>query len=438
MNKKIDIYYDVNNSNNCWGMITYTETKYHFPTKRQELIRFPNYRAMVEYIKINFDSNSFTYHKIDYSCIEYHFYRDYPEKDYVEIKYYEYLDGKRKAGKIKLPPEFEEMFKEIIKINKGISRYNELDSRYQRDVDVYEQEKNNRREFGKSIRMSLEEFFGLAGDKIKNPDKNKKIIKGLKILVATVTLSAVLGSGYTLVTGGEYHSGYLVQDNPIKSVQDVGIYLKKGNMGIIIEKLINEQYQELNIDDIKNVTEFIKKVEDANYDGNTSHNSFDLSDYFNYKVNINPKDYATSAIVLSNIQKMYNKCFVQKGEKIVLDQKSAKEYIDYVASLTFMYDTYHDTRPSSVSTNNQSVASPYATIDEIKVFDSYPPILRYIILNELKGMIMHTDYKVERKPSYYFKGTDKYDLIGEINERIGLILEELKANCTKNNENRAI
>ena len=98
-----------------------------------------------------------------------------------------------------------------------------------------------------------------------------------------------------------------------------------------------------------------------------------------------------------------------------------------------MYDTYHGVRKSNnISINNQSIISKTASTEEISTYDSFPPILRFLIMNQLKGLMSHTDYRVTNKPTYYFKSTEKSDLLNEIDERITNIKNDIYSKCGYN------
>ena len=52
-----------------------------------------------------------------------------------------------------------------------------------------------------------------------------------------------------------------------------------------------------------------------------------------------------------------------------------------------------------------------------------------IILTQLKGVLSRSNYQVVTRPSYYFKGTDKYDLLSELSNKIGSTLDEMYFQC---------
>lgn len=436
----IDIYVDKENNNNLWGIIHLTEYKNHKPIKRDEIIRFMNYQAMEDFVRnyfngyelsqpVDFINKQLYFHYVDYCDIKYYYYNGKPNLNHIEIAYREDVNGKSVRKVAKFPKEYENMFIEILKINKRIPPDRNLDSRYKRDIDVYEERANNRREVLRSLTMSFDEFFRLSGKKIKEVKNSGNLVKKLKVLTSISTITAILATGYVLETKNKENSEYLTQYNGVKNIKDVEIYLNKGNKGPIIEKLMTGKYHEVSPDEIKGVTEFIKQIEEANYDNNESFNTFNYTDYFKYGVG-DAKTFTESSEILKKIERLYNNCFNLSNNKYVLDKDSVNKYINYVASLTFMYDTYHTNRPVSyVSMETQSITSSYATDSEIIIFDSYPPILRYIIMNQLKNVLLRSNYEVKDKPSYYFKSTDKYDLLSEINKKMENILDEMYFEC---------
>lgn len=443
----IDIFVDKADYNNLWGMVYYTEYKNHKPIKKQEIVHFLNHQAMIDYVKENFNGyeldhpvdiehKQLFFHYVNYCDLKYYVHEGKPDKNFIEIRYLEYENGVFNSKRIKLPKEYEQMFIMILKNSKKIPDNMVLSPRYYSDVDAYEERSNNRKEIIRCITLPLGEFFSLAGEKIKKIATNKKTYKRLKILVSTAALGTLLAGGYKLVTDNIYNSDYLIQKNPIRSFQDVGIYVNKGKVGKTIDKLLNNQYDEVSPDELKYAVEFIEDIDDSNYDGNASFNSFSYTDYFKYELS-EDVSFASSSVVLKKIEDLYNACFYVNNGKVTIRQENVSKYIDYVASLSFMYDTYHTDRPVSyVQIETQGITSKYARSEEIAVFDSFPPVLRYIILNQLQGLMKRCDYKVTVKPSYYFKGTDKYELLTELKNKIDQTLDQMYFQCGYNYSSR--
>ena len=442
----IDVFVDITNNNNVWGMVYSTEYKNHEPIKKQEIVHFLNYQEMIDFIKENFNGyeldhpvaiehKQLFFHFIDYCDIEYFYHEGKPNLNYIEIKYYEYENGTHICRRMRFPKEYEDLFKMILKVSKKIPDNVFLGPQYHRDVDVYEERDQDRKNVIRSITVPIGEFFQFAGDKIrniKNLKKSPKLYKNLKIMISTITLSTLLAGGYHIVTENNYNSEFLRQDNPIRNVQDIGVYANKGRAGVIIGKLLAGKYDEITPEDLKFVTEFIKTANNNNFDGNDSFNSFNYSEYFMYEVGGDER-YGISADVLKKIEFLYNNCFYTENGKTVIVPENVKKYIDYVGSLTFLYDTYHSDKSfSNLTIDTQSPISPYATREEIETFDSYPPILRYIILVQLKGLMSRCDYQLDSRPSYYFGGMDKYDFLTEISNKIGLTLDEMFFQCGYN------
>ena len=441
----IDIYVDTSNNNNLWGIVHYTDYQNRKPNQKEEIIRFENHDAMVEYVKTHFNGYELDhpvdinhkrvfFHDVDYCDIKYFYYDGKPQLNHIEITYRENDNGNFVRKTVKFPKEYEDMFVEILKISKKIPPSKNLDSRYQKDVDVYEERANNRKEIIRSISMSFEEFFALSGKKIREIKEKKNFVSKLKVVTSVSAIVALLATGYTLESNNAKNSEYLSQKNAVRNSKDMKIYMKKGEIGLIIEKLMNDEYIDISPDEIKSVVSFIYNIEFRNYDFNDSFNSFNYSDYFKYKVG-NSNTFIDSSNILTKIEKLYNNCFELNSEKYYsLNKDAVYKYINYVASLSFMYDTYHTDRPYSyVSVETQSITSPYATKEEIEMFDSYPPILRCIILTQLKCLLSKSKYEVIEKPSYYFKGTDKYDLLSEINKKLDSIVDEMFFKCGYSN-----
>ena len=440
MDKEIELFIDETNNDNVWGIIRYKNKQGAIPKTREEFVRFENFYSMFQYVTNNFDSSSIFRHMINYSYILYNYYNGHPEKDHLEIRYLENIGDKKVEKKLKMPKELTDTFINILRINKRIPYTTDLDSSYFRSVDVYQKRANDRKEIKRSIKMSIDEFVSISGEKIKTIKENKAMVKALKIVASFTVIAGLITAGIHVVRDYEDSTEYLRQYNPIRNVQDVDIYFNKGKAGAIIEKLVQNDYEDIDINDIKMITEFLKNVENSNYDNNASRNSLNLSDYLGYRMELRGKIVGPEYDVLDKIDKLYNQCFRQEHGKVVLNNKTAKEYINFVASLAFMYDDYHNIRPSLIRNTDQSITSPYADSRQISAYDNYPPIIQYIILNQLRGVIVRSDYKVDRLPAYYFDfdGIDKSDLLREIDERMNNIIDELFINCSRKSENKTV
>ena len=435
---KIDVFVDITNNNNLWGIIYYTEYKNRKPIQKQEIVRFQDNKTMIEYLKTNFDCYELNhpvdvnykkifFHYVDYCDINYYYHDGRPEKNYITLKIIEYINNTKIVNNMRFPKEYEDILVNVLKVNKQIPGV--LGPKYHRDIEVYEERANERKEIIKSITISIEDFFKLSGDKIKKIVSNKKLIKGIKVFVSSAALTTLLANGYNIVMDNEFNSDYLVQQNPIKNVQDIDIYINKGKVGVIIEKLVKNQYEDITPDDMKYVINYIKKINDSNFDNNGSFNSFSFMEYFNNKLDYHI-NYNDSSNVLKKIEDLYNNCFKTINGKVTLVKSNFDKYITYVASLTFLYDTYHTDRVStSLHIDTQSIVSPYASAKEIETFDKFPPILRYIIMNQLRGILLRSDYVVKEMPTYYFKGTDKYDLLTELSKKTDSVVDLMYFKC---------
>lgn len=442
---KIDIFSERINANNLFGIVYYTEYKKGKPIVKQEIVTFPSYDAMINYVKYNFDTYELThyvspnlkhifFHYVDYCSVDYYLHDGKPNKNYIVLNYREYANGTFYPKSMPFPKEYERLFLSIVNRSKPIENKNQLV--YANTIDVNEKRRANRHENYRRYSVPIGEFLKFSANKIKGIKNNRNVVGKLKVVMASSLLVSLLAGGYKLVTNNMYNSEYLENKNGVKNTRDMGIYVNKGQAGIIIEKLMQSKYEEVNSEELRFIIEFLDTIDDSNYDNNNSFNSYDYDDYFDYLL-LQSDDYMESRNILKKIEHLYNKAFVINGNKVTINEKEAKVYIDYVASLSFMYDAYHQTRPATqVKINSQSIISDYATTEEISIFDNYPPILRLIILSQLKGLMSHSDYKVTNRPSYYFKDIDKYSLLGDINDKMSNIEDELYMKCGRNYTSR--
>jgi len=443
---KIDVFVDITNNNNIWGIVYYTEYKKNKPIIKQEIVRFQDNNAMNEYLRTNFNGyeldhpvdinhKQIFFHYVDYCDINYYYYDGKPNLNYVVIKVFEYINNNRVLNHIKLPKEYEEILVNVFKVSKKIP--GTLPEKYHHDVDGYEEQRNNRKEIVRALTMSMEEFFSLTGTTIKKITSNKRLLRGLKILVSTVALSSLLAGGYNLVMDNEYNSDYLVQKGTAINMQDANIFMNKGKVGKYIELLMENKYDEISPDDMKYVIGYINDINESNFDNNASLNFFNYSDYFNYKLDIHV-DYTEATRILKKIESLYSDCFRTINGKVTLIQENVDKYITYVGSLTFLYDTYHTDRAVSyVKVDSQSITSPFALASEVSVFDQFPSVLKYTIMNQLKGVLLRSNYELKTRPSYYFGETDKYSLLTELSKKSDKIVDSMYFECGYNTGMRA-
>lgn len=449
---KIDLYIDMVNPNNLWGMVYYTEFVRRKPIVKQELVRFASRNAMLDYLKDNFDCYELThrvdnnrrkifFHYIDYCNVSYYLYEGNPKYNHVGLVYREHENGMVSTKTITMPKEYEEIFKDIIRTSKNIPISGKLDSSLYKTVDVYDEKNKQRQAQINKYTVPIGDFLYRAASKIidvKDKFNKQSLVKGIKVTVSTVALASILAGGYKLVTDNNKNAEFVTQTNPITNMKDLGLYINKGNVGITIDKLMENNFEDVSLEDLKSALSFITDLVNANYDNNASFNSFNYEDYFDYKM-LDNDDYMFSREILKKIEKLYNDSFIVEDGKVTINKDKANKYMSYVASLTFMYDTYHTTRAvSHVNIETQSIVSKSATQREIEVYDKYPSILKYIILNQLRGMIARVDFSVKEKPSYYFKGTDKYDLLNEISKKNESLLDDLYFKCGCNYRNRGM
>ena len=440
---KIDVFADLKNNDNVWGIVYYAEYKRNKPLLKREIMHFNNYNEMIKFVKSNFNGYELNHyvdytkrqifiHNVDYININYYLHEDKPHLNYLELNYKEYINGDYHIRKITLPRECEDMLIGILKVNKKINSNIKYDSRLVNTINV-NVKNNNKLPFEDSVKKRAEELRQQS----KIQRKNNRI-KNLKIIISIASLATILtGAGYEMVKNNNtYTNDIIIQKNTSLSVSDISISLNKNKAGKIIDSLMNNDYEDVSLDELQYVLDFIKKVDSSNYDNNNSINLFNYSDYFNDKLMINNKDnYNVQEItsVLNKIEKLYEQCFGIIGNNLFIRKDNFSEYINYVGSLTFMYDTIVDVRGSGeVPINNQSITSRYATKNEIEMYNNYPLILKYIILKQLRTVISYSDYEVKNRPSYYFKGLDKDSLIEEVSKKMDIVVSQLRQKCEYN------
>ena len=438
---KIEVFTERTNINNSIAVLYTNELRHGKPYLKQEVMFFPSYADLLKFIENNFGTYELNYyvpqelkqvffHTVDFRSVDYHLHEGKPDKNFVVLNYREYANGTFYPKTKKFSKEYEGLLLKAVNRDKIVENNNKL--MFANTIDVKKERKSNIRENYRRYTEPMSELIRVSGEKLKRIKDNKRVISKLKIFVTGLTLTTLLAGGYKLMDDNIRKSEYLVQENPVKNATDINIFTNKSRAGVIIEKLMLGKYDEVSIDELQFVFGFISTIDDSNYDKNNSFNSYSFENYFDYLL-LGRDNYSESRDMLIKLETLYKNSFHIYENGIFIDKEAANKYIDYVLSLTFMYDTYHSDRPfTTVNLNTQPNYSNRATDNDAKVFDSYPQILRIIILNQLKGLIQHSYYEVKDKPSYYFKSTDRNALIEEIRNKIGNIEDELYLNCGRN------
>ena len=261
--------------------------------------------------------------------------------------------------------------------------------------------------------------------------KRKKGVKNLRV-VMPIALVVTLLSGGVLLVKNRIETKDIVKINYFSptSRRDISVMFNQKKAGDIIDLLMDNNYQNIEYDDIKYVCEYIKNSEMGNYDKNASSILFNLEDYFSYKAYMNSEDtFHKQSYLLEKIGKLQKECYKVVDGRLETMSSKANDFLNYTLSIIFMYDTTVDLRGSGlVNMNTQSITSNYATKEEISTYQSLPLIIRYIIANQACTMLRHIDYKVDQRPSNYFGGLDKYSLIERLQEEMSSIKEYMENN----------
>lgn len=437
---KIDVFVDVRNRDSVWAVIHYTEDRRGKSIPREKVIRFTNYKEMIAFLRNNFDTyelnNRVDYlhrkifqHLVDYNCIKYYLHDGNPEKNYIEIEYKEYInDGFHIRTRI-IPKEYNDMLVDIIKINKNLDRKAKLSDDLYQIVDVSAKKEKNYEDkvrIPRTVRRLEKEKKSFPLD--ANMDKRKTGIKKLAI-ISTGVLMVIILKGYVLDKNNQYKKNVVLQKQASIFGKDAFISQNKEKASIIINDLFDGNYDNVSEEDLRFVREFINNVGQSNFDRNNSSTFFEYKDFFSIKFYENSGyevlDASKINSMLEKIEGLYSNCFKELGGELIFNEKAAERYIDYVATLTFMYNT---------NMENRSSYSRYASQEDIMAFEKCPPILKYMILNQLKTILFHTNYQVAVEPSNYFGGLDKYGLMNNITKKMDNIGLFMKTQCNNNTQ----
>ena len=434
---KIDVFIDANNRDSVWAIVNYIEDRRGKSVPRKKIVQFKDYREMIQFLQSHFDTyelnNKVDYihrkiflHNVDYNCLKYYLHDGNPDKNYIEIEYKEYINDGFHTRKRNLPKEYENMLIDKIKINKNLNKNAKLNWDLYQTIDVNAQkEKNNSERLPRGVRREEREKKEFPMD--PNMGKRKVGIKGLAI-ISTGVLIVAMTTGYVIDRNKKYKKTVVIQKHASIFGKDAEISRNKEKASVIINDLFDGNYSSVSVDDLNLTKDFIYQVGQSNFDRNASSTFFEYNDFFSIKFYENNgygiQDAAKVTGILEKIEELFSNCFKQVGGELIFNEKAAERYIDYVASLTFMYNT---TIGSEIS--NQNTYYRYADQEEIMVYDKCPPILKYMILSQLKSVLSHTNYQTTINPSNYFAGLDKYGLLNSITERMDNLWLFMKNQC---------
>lgn len=440
---KIELFTDQANPNNIWGLVYYTVYERRKPVVKCDFVVFRSHYEMMDYLNSHFDCYELNHpvdirnKKIFFHFITYNYdlLDDKNDKKYFVVNYYEHSNGPIVSRSIPFPKEYKREFIDILRYSKGLAPLPR--SKENRKLYSNNDENHISRDYVSKYTSTIGDKLYKSGAKLKNikkdPHRKEQVIHKLKVFVSTAVLASLLAGGYVLTDYHIKNSEYVTQVDAVSNLKDLDLFLNKDNMGVLINALMEERYSDVTLEELQNVISYIGKLVAANYDKNGSFNSFNFENYYSYKL-LGRDNYVESTELLKKIENMYKDSFYVGDGEVHLIRDNAIKYIDYVCSLTFMYDSYHNERVKSYADvgNTDNIFSTRATTLEISTYDSFPSILKYTILTQLKGMISKVDYQVKDKPLYYFKDTNRDSILLAIEKQRDSVLDRLYFDCGVN------
>lgn len=438
--ESIDIYVDANNKDNLWAIAHYYVYRRKKKIPKEQIIRFNNYNEMVLFLQNNFDTyelnnrvdynnRSIFIHSVDYISMSYYLHDGRPDLNYIEIEYKEYVNDSFHIRKKVIPKEYEVMLLNIIKKNKNLDLNSKLDSSIYKEINFNDKKQPFVDEESKE-RVSRKER---RLEKIKNqiPTQQKSSHKIRNIVLYASIVAVLTSGGIALVKNGEYKKEAITTENQAVTILDYNIIQGKDRFFSIISDLMINNYQNVSLSDLDFFFDYVKNVSSSNFDNNKSGTFFNYKDYFDSMIwnnNTNStKVMIKGSEMLKNIEEKYRNCFKVVDNILILKEGSVKTYIDYVLSLTVMYDTIVDQRNSGqVPIENKYISSIYATKEEIEAYNQFPKVLKYVILSQLQDIIYHSNYTVTQAPSNYYGELDKLSLLNEVRDRMQLLEDSIK------------
>lgn len=426
---KVDLFVDRMNKDKGWVLLTYKEYKNKKEIVKQEIITFNNRDDRKKFL-FNCQAKEIHVHDIDYATVCIYLYDKRTEKNYMEINYLEYINGKPVRKTMRVPKEYMEMMIQTIKeYRKNDPRTSLSFDGYYREIRVDEKkEKDDKeeKELPKRIPRSQRRREKEAKELPMSEDREDRKRKIRIMAFATATVMGIIAAGYVIIKDA-------FKDKPIVFEQkkesifnqvDRFIIKNKDKASLIIDKLMDHRYSELSRSDIELLFQFIDKVGISNFDKNPSSTKVLYDDYFSDKYL--SKDDGTKATLryldvdelLEEIENKYSSCFAYDNDGfLALREHNVKRYLDFVGSLSVLKNKYPGAWNMSIPKEDDSEKN-YASTKEVSVFENLDPVVRIMILSQYEKVLANYNYTPEKTP-YYFQSTiDKETLQRRVREEI--------------------
>ena len=428
VNDNVQVFIDMANHNNCWCMNNYIEYNQGVPYQKSQLYSFKDKNQLEMFLKENYNgykigysrNDKVTIHYVKYDMVKCNIDIKNDELSSVLLMYQEYINGEYIEKSYRFPKEYEKFVLSIIEDKSKVKKFYSLHGAYHQPI------KRDTKENSVTL-LTVGDFFGLISDKVKRMSPNT--IKNLKRFVSVAALITLLTGGVSLIRS-KGNKPIIITKSPTKSEDDLYITRNNNKASTILDKLIRMDYDSITSNELYNIIEYIEKLETANYDKNMSFSLYDFQEYFNNSLSDYRYSYDYNIIstqqMMNKVNTLYRSCFMEKNGHVVIDKDKAEKYINYVASLTFAYNTY--VGPDKTVTE-RNIDSRFANKNDIMIYDNMPPILKIIILNQLKNMIDEVDFKIESGGKYYFGANNETAMIQKIDQLLYEATKILFADC---------
>ena len=437
----IEVFIDSHNQNNLWAVAHYFVERRNKKVSKEEIIRFKDYNEMLFFLQNNFDTyevnhqvdyinRSIYFHRVDYIGMEYYMHEGREDLNYIKLMYKEYSNNGTYTRERIIDGKYEKMIYDIIRKNKEFDPMFKIDAEFYREINVDEKKVPFIDEDGKEERKTrVQRRIEKEKNQFPMPDEKKKVwFKKPVIYIALITLLTT--GGIVLTKTSEFKKEIITQEKPeTLSLVDYHIGHEKNKALLIINDLMFNNYEEISEEDLDFLFDYIGKVNSSNFDNNKSGTYFNYEEYFSSMIWDNSKgkasDLSKCGKVLKEIEEKYHNCFKVVDNKLMLRAKSVKAYIEYVSSLTVMYDAIIDQRGSGLVELDGNSRGNYATKEEVEIYNTFPRILKIIIMDQLQNMIYHSDYEISMHPSNYRNGKEitKFDLLNDVRTKISVLKE---------------
>jgi hypothetical protein len=413
----INIYVNHHDRNHVWAMVYSREKRRTKNVSKREIVEFKSYDEMIAFVTNHFGSYELENY-VPYSQKKVHInFVDYlqansikhklnPDTDQINLVVRAYYgNGTYRNQDLFFEPRYQNFVMNLLRKSYNLSKNDKLGPEVFREIDadaVYGVENNSKPRVSRTERRIERErhAFPMPEKKKRHPVKNL-------VIYGTVLVSIFLAAkGISLQIEHADLSDGIALDK-ITDYGDFKLLLSKGDMGRIAESLIREEYQNISVDDVKNIDEYINTLVKSNHKEESTFHDFQLKE-FKYDVGMDAKN----TKLLDRLDALYQKCFHKErgSNKYVFNEKEGKKFLDFALPLIIMNNGYY----AGYNEWSTDPLSSYANAEEISAYGTLPDFIHEVVNLKVMGVLEHINDYYFGYSNYVTGNRDKATLLSQV------------------------